>query len=232
METIEYTFKPDEELLKFADFFSKNWKTLEIGNYASDDNKYQIEYLDKIIHFGSEPSTNIRVGQTTGTIEISKSKLQIIEASSDFIFFSILWCVVEKIILNTSKSDIIAMEYYIGTGKSVENVMTCWEKIVSIDPTEVDKKRLQAVTDFINSKKAKIDILYWHELMAHFSSNPNGTFNVSDLCQLDTSSIKICIEKGYSLKDIQVVALKIFKTDKRRYETLEKFINDFESNIP
>ncbi len=76
------------------------------------------------------------------------------------------------------------------------------------------------------------DILYWHELMAHFSSNPNGTLNVNDLCQLDNTAIKICIEKGYSIKDIQEAAFKVFGTKKSQYVIIEEFIKKFESNHP
>ena len=68
--------------------------------------------------------------------------------------------------------------------------------------------------------------------MEHFYLNKNGTFNANDLCSLDISSIKTLIDKGYSLGEIQDMALRFFKSDKnkKRYDTLRKFIENFESN--
>ena len=60
-EIIDYTFNPDEELITFADEFSKNWEILSTmdfsfsqdinPNYTSDNGKYKIMYFDKIYEY-------------------------------------------------------------------------------------------------------------------------------------------------------------------------------------
>lgn len=124
IEDVKYKFEPSEELLEFADSFSKQWKSLEdSNNYFSSNDNYQINYGD-ILKIG-EPirSTFFIVSQNTGIIRVSKSKLQELNITDDYVFFTILWCVVEFNITNIKESDRITLEYYKKTGRSIKNII-------------------------------------------------------------------------------------------------------------
>lgn len=159
MET--YTFEPDKELLDFADYFSKNYKTLPIGitlegsggDYFSDNKKYHIKYVDKIIDItGHEPKTDVRIGHTTKVIEVSKSFLDTFENNSDYLFFVILWCIVkvESKERNDSKADITTMEYYMKTGRSVKNVLVCFVAVLQRVNHSEAHQRIKALLEFTN----------------------------------------------------------------------------------
>ena len=126
---IKTTFEPDSELLKFANWFSKNHKTLSVGEYFSDDKKYHISYLDRIVlHSGSISETGARVSDTTGRIELDKTKISDEKFTHDFIFFLIIWCVVKfDCVKSNNLSDMsvdkIALDYCSGIGLSTKDII-------------------------------------------------------------------------------------------------------------
>ena len=69
-------FNPDEELLRFADEFSKKYKEISEGTYASKNGTYYIKYFDgKIKRGGSTIETPSRIHAQTGEMQFSKEKL-------------------------------------------------------------------------------------------------------------------------------------------------------------
>lgn len=93
-----FKFEPSSSLLQMAEYFSDNWEKLSVGNYSSDDNNYHINYMEKIRDKNTNQliNTPVRVGFTSGIIEISKFELIKSEITKNFLFFLILWCVIEK----------------------------------------------------------------------------------------------------------------------------------------
>ncbi len=188
MKTETYTFNPDEELLTFADEFSKNWEKYSVELYSkeskrkhlphcytSNNGKYKIDYFDKIIDEKAsimnglpvklneehkdyqeiEFKTNIRVGQQTGIIQISKSKLVEYETNSDYLFMMILWCTVEKDIKDAYKSDEIAFRYYLTTGRSIKNVLIGYINLFKASPSDLNVKRIEQLNKLADEHKQK-----------------------------------------------------------------------------
>ena len=151
---METTFEPDQELLAFAETFSENWNIIGPGDYVSPgDKKYHIKYVDRITVDGEEKTTNILVENPSGMIVISRDKLRKLETNDDYIFFMVIWCIIQREILDTEKSDIRTMEYYLTTGRLPKNVMTGYISLFSSGDNDVTRERIQALIDFVNKNK-------------------------------------------------------------------------------
>lgn len=119
----ELKFEPSEELLDFADWFSKNWKILSEGEYTSYLGNYKIKYHNFFPKDSCAGNTNFRVGVRSGVIEASKRRLEELDSENDFVFFMVIWCTIEFNVENNFKSDTIALEYYKKTGRSIKNIV-------------------------------------------------------------------------------------------------------------
>ena len=69
-----------------------------------------------------ELTTNARISHKSVIIEFSKSKLLKQEASENYIFFLILWLIVEREIKRAIDSDKITLNYYATTGREFNRV--------------------------------------------------------------------------------------------------------------
>lgn len=148
------SIESNEELLAFAQTFSENYHIIEPGDYISPgDYKYHIKYVDKITTDGVEPPMNMVVEDATGMMVISRSKLEAFDTNPDFIFYLILWFVVQRNVKDEEKADLITMVYYLTTGRSVKNVIDCHINLFSAEHNSLTFKRVQGLIDFINSKK-------------------------------------------------------------------------------
>lgn len=148
-----FKFEPSDDLLQTADYFSKNWKTLSFGTYDSDDGKYRIEYIEVIIDEKTNEliNTSIRIGHTSGIIQISKSELIKLEITQNYIFFLILWCVVQRKTNNLIESDILTLEYYVSTGRPVKDIILGYANMFKAHNNEINLKRMKAITDFLKN---------------------------------------------------------------------------------
>lgn len=128
-------FKPDAELLKFATYFSDNYKSLPAGEYHSDGGKYSVKYLNRIRdkHSGNICTTLSRIGVKYGIIEIDRSEFRRNEKlTHNYVFYSIIWCVIRNFMHNCMEMkeyfdvDRIANEYYISTNRPKKDVAIGW----------------------------------------------------------------------------------------------------------
>lgn len=165
MKDLEYKFNPSQELLDFADYFSNNFKTLSASvikdkkeypsTYRSNDGNYLIDYFYKIRDTKTNKvvNTNIRVSHNTGIIQISKSKIISQECTPEYIFYIILWCIVEREVNDIVKADRITFEYYLTTGKSIKNLLTSYIKSLDNKNYPINKKRLKLIMDMADNHK-------------------------------------------------------------------------------
>ena len=149
-DNLKIEFNPDKELLDFAEFFSKNWKILVLDKYNSYHNNYMINYVDDI---NNPFDTVVRIGQTTKIIEISKHGLTSCDANENFIFYIILWCIVDFELKNTFNSDKTTLTYYLKTKRSIKDLMTCIIKSFTQRPNLTDSKRTIDMFKLIDSWK-------------------------------------------------------------------------------
>ncbi|MEK6884369.1 MAG: hypothetical protein AABY22_32355 [Nanoarchaeota archaeon] len=111
-------FKPDQELLDFAKFFSENFKNLTYGEYHSKKAVYSINYFDLIVdNFEIPQHTNCRVGHTSGNMHFSKQRLLEQKCTPHYVFFLVLWLVQKlNLVKSGNNSDIDAdtttLDYY------------------------------------------------------------------------------------------------------------------------
>ena len=109
--------------------------------------------MDK--HSKKEYSTNIRVGLSSGIIEVSKSKLLALESNPDYVFFMVLWCAVEYNLKSNIQSDIITLKYYLKTGRSVKNIMLGYTSLFKRVPYTGNVIRMQKIMDYIEEFETK-----------------------------------------------------------------------------
>lgn len=121
---IQDTFAPDEELLEFANFFSKDYRTLCVGDYFSNEKKYHIRYVDEI-----KGETQVRVALSSGRIEFDRFKIISEDCNEDVIFFWIMWCVIQRKERDIMKSDLMTITYYLTTNRPLASVQQAFLNI-------------------------------------------------------------------------------------------------------
>ena len=141
----------DEELLAFAKDFSGKCSELSIGDYSSDSKKYIIEYRERL----EAPHTMFRVGRTTGVIQVSKSSVSSIHYNKNSVFFAIIWCVVEREILNIEASDIEAIFLYHKQGLPLDDITLMFEEQFRLVDTEQNRTRFKNMVECIEILKNK-----------------------------------------------------------------------------
>lgn len=68
-----------------------------------------------------------------------------------------------------------------------------------------------------------------HELAARFEYHSGTNINAAQLCHLDNSVLKQLLGEGYKpIEILEAFTESVFKGNKKRYETLKKFIEDFD----
>lgn len=153
-------FKPDTELLKFAEDFSAKYKKLKAGTYQSEDSLYTIKYLNGIKdgRTGKPLTTVARVSQTTGIIELDKKTLLRNKgANKNFVFYIILWCIVRRYYSETYyEADMLTTQYYMTTSRSKKNILAGWKMIFSKNNLEENTKRFtKTMTQLLQPAKPK-----------------------------------------------------------------------------
>lgn len=152
------TFNPDEELIDFATSFSDNYPKLKVGLYQSRTQKYNIKYLPKLTDnkTGERVYTGARVvmdGGNTGLIHIDKSIFKNKKYTPDFVFFIILWCIVQHRFENLLLSDKITAEYYVKTKRSRNNCAIGFIELMSNRLTEENIKRIELIGKHLKNDK-------------------------------------------------------------------------------
>lgn len=149
-------FNPSEELVKFANDFSDNYRIFSSGTYESDDCNYRIDYLDKIRDKLTKAVVNTpaRIGHNSKIIQLDRSKLVSSKENPDFVFFLILWCIAKvdfkNCKYNDSYTDIFVLGYYLTTGRSLKNFILGFLNMVkNVENMEHNKKRYLIIDKYI-----------------------------------------------------------------------------------
>lgn len=159
METKDFIFEPSQELLEFADSFSESWYSAVNGDYYSRNNNYHIEVYDDIFDKnGAKLNIPSRVGEKTGTIQISKNNLKGNEATNNYVFFLILWSVIEYNLKSHIKSDIFAIEYYCKTGRPMKDIITMYMKVFNQYNYPSNKERMAKIMKSIETYQKQNNI--------------------------------------------------------------------------
>lgn len=152
MENKDFKFDPSEELIEFANSFSDSWSFVVNGDYYSRNNNYHVEVYDDIFDKnGTKLKIPSRVGEKTGVIQISKNNLKENDATNNYVFFLILWSVVEYNLKSHTKSDILAIEYYSKTGRPMKDVIRMYMDIFNQHNYPSNKERMDKIMQSIET---------------------------------------------------------------------------------
>ncbi len=144
-------FSPDAELLAFAESFSDHYKVLTAGEYVSDNRKYQITYFNRIRDQYTRRviNTGARVSQNTGIIHLDKFIFKNKAYNNDYIFYVIMWCVIEYQYKDIMLSDRIALQYYLSTGRSKQNILIAQGELFKTAPSNLNIKRAKIMSKIL-----------------------------------------------------------------------------------
>lgn len=143
---IENKFKIDQELIDFADSFSKKYLKLPLGVFNSDKMNYSLICVKKI----EGNNTGARMSKNTGLIQLDKSILS--KTSEDFVFIVIIWCIINHNGSKIEEADLTAFEYYKTTGRKLENFTNGFFDILERVPTELNKQRIKNILKWLKTK--------------------------------------------------------------------------------
>lgn len=171
----EIKFTPDQTLLKFAEWFSSNYKKLPAGHYHSDPLGYSVRYLNRILgDNGRALPTLSRISNRTGVIDIDRAEfMKNKKLTGDFIFHSIIWCVIKKKLQfdwgveSIFEADRMAIEYYTETQphRSKKDIAIGWlvQMGRSVDTSNIQdrynaikKQLLKAQSEEVKLKVTKL----------------------------------------------------------------------------
>lgn len=132
----------DEELVGFAEMFSKSYESLKDGEYFSFSKKtYKIKYFDGTIKSdftGAAFTTFARVGHVSKEIQVSKYWLiSDNKITADFVFSLVLWCAIKAKLgfqdAPDEEVDELVFKYCVKNGKSGGDIIKGW--VVQADAT-------------------------------------------------------------------------------------------------
>lgn len=157
-KTKPFIFKPTKELIEFADFFSTNWKSLSVGTYKSKKDKYTIKLDDKLFnsHTKVQSNTDSRVNSYTGLIEISKSKMIELDATNHYVFYSIIWCVIQHKTKSIAESDMTAIKYYMERAYPLRDIMVGLPRLFVGAASQENINRLRRISEYVKEFEKKL----------------------------------------------------------------------------
>lgn len=157
LTAFDYNNGKVQSFIKFLQEFSENAGVITAGHsvYTSDDGKFRIDYLDRIMDHrtGKPMATPARISQDNGRIEVSKEA---------FIKYSvpmrmaILLHEISHFYLNDKMTDEIeadlnALKIYLGLGYPRIEAQRAFLEVFMGTPTELNKKRYQVLDNFIRN---------------------------------------------------------------------------------
>ncbi len=170
-------FQPDEELVMFAEDFSKRYTQFSVGEYESKNKKYHISYCGTLIDHETKAESDSIAGQNpeTGAIEFSRAKLQGTDITPDGIFFIILWCYARGRYSSAIETDMAVMPFYMLTGKSRASVIEFMNRNV-FDLNDNDENRIRKAnySKIINDDRPQTVTAAVHEIYG--AVKDDGTF--------------------------------------------------------
>src|SRR5689334_8398115 len=100
----------DEEMLRFAEYFSQEYNTLPAGQYESANKKYRIEYIDPKENEYCPPPP-VRSHRDEYIILLNrKTILSNDKYRPGFIFYLIIWCYLRRNYQSEIETDIALKE--------------------------------------------------------------------------------------------------------------------------
>ena len=139
--SLAYTFDIDKEQIEFFDEISK--KQLKLGCLRSKNLKHKVEVKELNI------STPMRVGKSTGSIQINLPIVKERKINSDQLFFMLVWCSVEYHLDNLKASDQIAIEYYHSIGKPLNVLPDIYSIMLELNNNEENRNRYDNVLNLL-----------------------------------------------------------------------------------
>jgi len=143
----------NSELLNFAKHFSNTCTTLSTGTYHSENNKYQIEFVDQF----SDSRNPTKITKSNGIIEVAKNTIINHEYTADFIFYLIIWNAIKfdliKIQDNCELTDEMATCFYLTTKRSPKNLLKGYIILFHITNSDFNKRRYKLVENIVKKKK-------------------------------------------------------------------------------
>ena len=114
----------DDELIKFSEYISANYKKLSLGDYFSDNKKYHIRLIsDKKL------LTPARVNHPSGRMELNKFQISKKKQTNNFVFLLILWCRERNYSNRTDGDvDIQSIKIYLKLKKPPKDAVIGWLK--------------------------------------------------------------------------------------------------------
>ncbi len=147
----------DRKFISFVKWFATELKSLETGVkgtiYQSEG--FSILYLDTITEGGIELTTPARIERATGMIEVSKKAIADYTVPMLMVMFLHEYAhkyknpEYGKEVDNELTADIIAVHIALNLGFDYIEVENCFRTIFSRKDTELNRKRMEAITDFI-----------------------------------------------------------------------------------
>lgn len=142
-----YTLNLDKEQIEFFDEISK--KELKLGSLRSKNLKHKVEIKELNI------STPVRVGKSTGSIQINLPIVKERKINSDQLFFLLVWCSIEYHLDNLKASDQIAIEYYESTGRTLSELLNIYSIMVELNNTEENRNRHDNILNLLKQISTK-----------------------------------------------------------------------------
>lgn len=136
------------ELLQFADDFSRGYTSSNEGLYISDNGRYMLKYVTSIDYVSPKAA---RISNRTGVIELDKTLLSSDKYHSDFVYYLIIWCIIENICRNPIMSDAVVIKFYLHSKRSRRNVVIGYLEMLKHSISETNKERLELVRDMMGS---------------------------------------------------------------------------------
>lgn len=139
---------PNQELIDFADDFSKAFKIFPAGTYNSRFNNYEILY-----HERNEKQSDFiaaRVSNISGIIGLYKHDLISHNFTVDGVFYLIIWCWFRQHVNSEMDADRYAIKWYLATNRPMVNMIWDQMALFRAKPTTLNIERYQKILKYID----------------------------------------------------------------------------------
>ena len=150
-----------QDLYEFCYRFAHNCQMIATGNYVSDNGKYTIEYVPKILSAGEpkeELNTSCRVYKDDGLCQVSENKMK--DKSEAYVLFAIISCFCMDYVNNDtedhSEADTNALEIMSLNGYKIEDKEELISEVAQLfggNPSQMNVDRLKTISEYIRKYK-------------------------------------------------------------------------------
>ena len=147
--------KDVQSFINFAEEFSYNANFIDAdASYFSDDERYEIKYLEVITENGEVDPTPARISQKTGVIEVSKRDFlrYTIPMRMAILLHEFAHFYVNKEMTDEVEADKHSLTLYMGLGYPRIDAYNVYLDVFETTPTEGNKERYDALQRLFNEK--------------------------------------------------------------------------------